>query len=103
MKSRRFFLILLLFVSVDFAVPYEPTARGWQDFEDEEEAVHPEVRRAERPRISAEARSAGAAVTHEARPASTAGRQPSRQPREPVTRLARADTSSPPAASPEAH
>ena len=103
MKSRRFFLILLLFVSVDFAVPYEPTARGWQEFEDEEEAVHPTGRRAERPRACAETRPAGTAAVHAARPAPTAGHQPSRQPREPVTRLARADTSSPPAASPEAH
>jgi hypothetical protein len=102
-KSRRFLLLLLLFVSLDFAVPYEPTARGWQEYEDEEESVHPAARRLERPSAAAHAPSTSAAAVSRARPASTAGRQPSRQPEAPVTRLARADTSSPPPASPEAH
>ena len=104
MKSRRLLFFLLLFVSLDFAVPYEPTARGWQEFEDEEESVHPEGRRLERPRAGAAQPSTGAASINRLRPAPSAGRQPSRQPEVPVTRLARADTSSsPPPASPEAH
>ena len=104
MKSRRLLLLLLLFVSLDFAVPYEPTARGWQDFEDEEESVHPEGRRLERPRATAAQPSTGAARVTRFRPAPTAGRQAARQADVPVTRLARADTSStPPPASPEAH
>ena len=104
MKSRRLLLLLLLFVSLDFAVPYEPTARGWQDFEDEEESVHPEGRRLERPRATAAQPSAGAASISRSRPAAAAARQASRQADVPVTRLARADTSSsPPPASPEAH
>jgi hypothetical protein len=103
-RSRRLLLLLLLFVSLDFAVPYEPTARGWQEFEDEEESVHPEGRRLERPRATAAQPSTGAARVSRSRPATTAGRQASRQADVPVTRLARADTSSsPPPASPEAH
>jgi len=103
-RSRRFLLLLLLFVSLDFAVPYEPTARGWQEYEDEEESVHPDGRRLERPCAAAEAPSTGAAAVSRPRPAPTAGRRPSRR-SEPsvVTRLARADTSSSPPASPEAH
>lgn len=104
MKSRRFLLLLLLFVSLDFAVPYEPTARGWHEFEDEEESVHPEARRLERPGAAAAQPSSAAVAASRPRPAASAGRQPSRQTEPPVTRLARADTSSsPPPASPEAH
>jgi hypothetical protein len=103
-KSRRLLLLLLLFVSLDFAVPYEPTARGWQDFEDEEESVNPEGRQLERPRATAVQPCTGAARLTRSRPAAPAGRQASRQADLPVTRLARADTSSPPPpASPEAH
>ncbi|HEY2995098.1 MAG TPA: hypothetical protein VGM22_19970 [Methylomirabilota bacterium] len=104
MRSRRFLLLLLLFVSLDFAVPYEPTARGWYEFEDEEESVHPAGRRAERPQAtSARPASPDAAATVRARsaPIPDHARQPYPAP---VTRLARADTSSSPApASPEAH
>lgn len=103
MRSRRFLFLLLLFVSLDFAVPFEPTVSGWQEYEDEEESVHPAGRRLERPRAAAEVPSTGAAAVARPRPTPTAGRQPSRQPEAPVTRLARADTSSPPPASPEAH
>jgi hypothetical protein len=103
-KRRRFLLLLLLFVSLDFAVPYEPTARGWQEYEDEEESVHPEASRLERPRASPSESSPTTTATRP-RPAPTGGRRTvSRQAVEPVTRLARADTSSPPPpASPEAH
>ena len=103
MRSRRFLFFLLLFVSLDFAVPYEPTARGWQEYEDEEESVHPAGRRMERPPATAGQPSTGAAAVSRPRPASVAARQPSRQPEAPVTRLARADTSSPPPAPAEAH
>jgi hypothetical protein len=103
-KSRRLLFLVLLVVSLDFAVPYEPTARGWQEFEDEEESVHPEGRRLERPRATAAQPSAGAASISRSRPAAAAARQASRQAGVPVTRLARADTSSSlPPASPEAH
>ena len=102
MKSRRLLLLLLLFVSLDFAVPYEPTARGWQEYEDEEESVHLQHRRAERPRPSAgQPSSTGTSSLSRPRPAP--GRPQSRQPEAPVTRLARADTSSSPPGSPEAH
>ena len=104
MKSRRLLLFLLLFVSLDFAVPYEPTARGWQDFEDEEESIHPEGRRLGRPRATAAQPSTGAERVTRSRPATAAGRPVSRQADVPVTRLARADTSSAsPPGSPEAH
>lgn len=104
MTSRRLLFLVLLFVSLDFAVPYEPTARGWQEFEDEEESVHPEGRRLERPRATTAQPSTGTASVSRSRPAATARRQASRQADVPVTRLARADTSSPPPpASPEAH
>jgi len=102
-RSRRLLYFLLIFVALDFAVPYEPTARGWQEYEDEEESVHPAARRLERPSAPAVVPSATAAAISRPRPAPTAGRQPSRQPQAPVTRLARADTSSPPPAPAEAH
>lgn len=103
MRRRRFLFLLLLFVSLDFAVPYEPTARGWQEYEDEEESVHPESRRVERPRASSSEPSSSIATSRR-RPDPAGRRQASRQMTEPVTRLARADTSSsPPPASPEAH
>ena len=96
--------LLLLFVSLDFAVPYEPTARGWQEFEDEEESVHLQGRRLERPQATAGMPSAGAARVSRPRPAPGDDRRPSHQGTAPVTRLARADTSSvAPPASPEAH
>jgi hypothetical protein len=101
--SRRLVFLLLLFVSLDFAVPYEPTARGWQEYEDEEESVHPEARRLERPGASLTEPS-GTRAASRPRPAATARHRASRQAAEPVTRLPRADTSSsPPPASPEAH
>jgi len=100
--SRRLLLLLLLFVSLDFAVPYEPTARGWQDFEDEEESVRPEARRLQRPGATTGESAAGAVSASRPRPAPGTRRPAARQPLAPVTRLARADTSSPPA-SPEAH
>ena len=103
MRSRRLLLLLLFFVALDFAVPYEPTARGWQEYEEEEESVHPASRRLERPRATAGKPSSGTAAISRPRPAPAAGRQPSRQPEAPVTRLARADTSSSPPGSPEAH
>ena len=103
MKSRRLILLLLLFVSLDFAVPYEPTARGWSEYEDEEESVHPEGRRLERPRATSPRPSTGGAVvTARPRPAPAPERHARRPHAAPVTRLARADTSSPPA-SPDAH
>jgi len=103
-RSRRFLLLLLVLVGADFAVPYEPTVRGWYEFEDEEESVHPQGRRLERPSATAGKLSTGAASVSRPRPAPTAGRQPSRQPVALVIQLARADTSSsPPPASPEAH
>jgi hypothetical protein len=102
-RSRRFLYLLLIFVALDFAFPYEPTARGWQEYEDEEESVHPAARRIERPTPSAgRPVSRSASALSRPRPVPGAGREPSRQPEVPVTRLARADTSSPPA-SPEAH
>lgn len=102
MTSRRLLLLLLLFVSLDFAVPYEPTARGWQEFEDEEQSIHPEARRLQRPGVTVGESSAGAITASRPRPASGMHRPAARQLVAPVTRLARADTSSPPA-SPEAH
>ena len=104
MRSRRFLFLLLLFVSLDFAVPYEPTARGWHEFEDEEESVHPAGRRLERPQAtSARPSDAAALAAARVRPAHVSDH--SRQPYPaPVTRLARADTSSSsPPPSPEAH
>jgi hypothetical protein len=101
--SRRLLLLLLLFVSLDFAVPYEPTARGWQDFEDEEQSVHPEARRLQRPGATVGESSAGTISVSRPRPAPGTHGPAARQPVAPVTRLARADTSSPPPASPEAH
>jgi hypothetical protein len=101
-RSRRLLVLLLFFVALDFAVPYEPTARGWQEYEDEEESVHPAARRVERPRATAGKPTSGTAAISRPRPA-PAGRQPSRQSEAPVTRLARADTSSSPPGSPEAH
>jgi len=102
-RSRRFFFLVLLFVALDFAVPYEPTARGWAEYEDEEESVHPEGRRLARPRSGSPRPATSAAVTA-ARPcpAHVAERHARRPHAAPVTRLARADTSSPPA-SPDAH
>lgn len=100
MTSRRVLLLLLLFVSVDFAVPWEPTTRGWYEYEDEEESVRPESRRAARPSDTGP-RPAKVAVTRP-RPASGGEPRVRAQHPSPVTRLARADTSSPPA-SPEAH
>ena len=101
MRSRRFLLLLLLFVSLDFAVPYELTARGWYEFEDEEESVHPAGRRLERPQATSDrpADAEAAAVRARSAPIPDHARPPYPAP---VTRLARADTSSPPA-SPEAH
>jgi hypothetical protein len=101
--SRRILYLLLMFVALDFAVPFEPTARGWDDFEDEEESVHPASRRAERPRPAAGTSSGGSAAVSRPRPAPAAGRQQSREREAPVTRLARADTSSSPPGPPEAH
>ena len=59
MTSRRLLYLLLIFVALDFALPYEPTARGWQEYEDEEESVHPAARRLERPRAVAATPSTG--------------------------------------------
>jgi len=102
-RSRRFFFLVLLFVALDFAVPYEPTARGWAEYEDEEESVHPEGRRLARPRSGSPLPATSAAVTAaRPRPAPVAERHARRPHAAPVTRLARADTSSPPA-SPDAH
>ena len=103
MTSRRVLYLVLIFVALDFAVPFEPTARGWQEFEDEEESVHPAARRAERPRPATGTPSGGTVAISRPRPAPAAGRQQSREPEAPVTRLARADTSSAPPGSPEAH
>ena len=103
MKSRRTLLLLLFFVSLDFAVPYEPTARGWSEYEEEEESVHPEGRRLERPRpASPRPSTAGAVIAARPRPLPARDRAARRSHAAPVTRLARADTSSPPA-SPDAH
>jgi hypothetical protein len=103
-RSRRLLFLLLLFVALDFAVPYEPTARGWEDFEDEEESVHPEGRRLARPGVNTGQPSTAAVAVKRPRPAPGAGPKPSQQAEAPMTQLARADTSSsPPPASPEAH
>ena len=102
MRSRRLLYFLLIFVALDFAVPFEPTARGWQEYEDEEESVHPAARRVERPSPSAGQPRTTIALSRP-RPAPGTGRESFRQPEVPVTRLARADTSSSPPASPEAH
>src|SRR5216117_266065 len=48
MFHRSWLLALLLVVSVDFAIPYEQVRAGFE-IEDEEEAVHVERRRGERP------------------------------------------------------
>jgi hypothetical protein len=48
MHHRRWLLAFLLLVSLDFAVPYEPV-RGGFELDDEEEAVHVDRRRVERP------------------------------------------------------
>jgi hypothetical protein len=101
--SRRILYLLLMFVALDFAVPFEPTARGWDEFEDEEESVSPVARRPERPRRAAGTPAGAAAAISRPRPVSPASRQESREPAAPVTRLARADTSSSPPGSPEAH
>jgi hypothetical protein len=103
-RSRRFLLLLLFFLALDFAVPYEPTARGWSEYEDEEESVHPEGRRLARARSGPPRPATGAAVTAaRPRPAPVAQRHARRPHAAPVTRLARADTSSSPPASPDAH
>jgi hypothetical protein len=101
-RSRRLLYFLLIFVALDFAVPFEPTARGWQEYEDEEESVHPAARRVERPAPSAGQPSSSSAIAL-VRPRPAGSREASRRPETPVTRLARADTSSPPPVSPEAH
>ena len=103
MTSRRLLYLLLIFVALDFAVPYEPTAHGWQDYEDEEESVHPAARRLERPPAGAGTPSTGSVTVRRPRPGPEARRQQSREPEAPVTRLARADTSSSPPGSSEAH
>jgi hypothetical protein len=101
-RSRRFLFLLLLFVSVDFALPYEPTARGWYEIEDEEESVHPEGRRLERPRPTGQPATTAAPTASRPRPSAVSDPRARRRQIAPVTRLARADTSSPPT-SPEAH
>jgi hypothetical protein len=99
-RSRRFLLLLLLVVSLDFALPYPPTARGWGEFEDEETSIHPDGHRLERPGAtdSAPAQSQSVAAAR-GRPAAVRVLTPSPML---LTRLARADTSSAPA-SPDAH
>ena len=101
MRSPRFLALLLLVLALDFALPYEVTPRGWYEFEDEEESIHPDARRLERPRATGqEPASTATSVIIRPRPVPTPPGV--RTPFVPlVSRLARADTSSPPA-SPDA-
>ncbi len=99
MTSRRFLFLLLVFVAADFAVPYELTARGWYEYEDEEEGGRPEPRRVERP---ADCRTRAVVTAPGPRPTIPGGHPARPQHPTPVTRLARGDTSSP-STSPEAH
>jgi hypothetical protein len=89
-RSRRFLVLLLCLVALDFAAPYE------------EASVHPDGRRLERPRAAGPRETAGTAViVAHVRPAPRAERL-TREPHPvPIIRVARADTSSPPA-SPDA-
>jgi hypothetical protein len=100
--SRRFLVGLLFFVALDFAAPFEPPTRGWFELGDEEESIQRDGRRLERPRAAGPRETAGTAVSvARVRPAPGAERLTREPHPAPILRVARADTSSPPA-SPDA-
>jgi hypothetical protein len=100
--SRQLLLLLLLLFSADFALPFEPGARGWAAAADEEESVRSEARRPERPRAGTPTATDRPVIAARPRPASAAVPRPRLRRPEPARRLARTDASSPPAA-PDAH
>jgi hypothetical protein len=65
--SRRLLFLLLLLLAADFAVPYELTARGVIEADDQEEALRGQVTDAPAPTLSRALTTGGAARARLAR------------------------------------
>lgn len=96
MTRHRILVLLLLLVAADFAVPYEPTARGVFELEDEQEAVRSDGRRAQSPEAAASRPSTTQSVARQRIVRRAAERQADRRPTLNPVRRIRADLASPP-------
>jgi hypothetical protein len=99
---HRFLVLLLLLVTADFAVPYEPSARGVFELDDEQEAAYSHNHRARTPEDASSPPGVTSCVVRRPILGRYAEKLTVRRPALHPVRRARADLA-PPSTSPEDH